>query len=64
MLVYIHTYAHTYIHTCADALGKWRDSGALKLRTSGEEYPHWTGEADIRISQIGDALRYKYVIVR
>jgi hypothetical protein len=59
----MHTYIHTYIHN-ADVLGKWKDGGALRLRTGPNEYPHWSGEANIPVNQIGDALRYKYIIVR
>lgn len=43
-------------------IGGWNPGQALQLRSSKEEYPFWSGETEVALSQVKDCIRYKYVV--
>mmetsp|Transcript_62117 Transcript_62117/g.146017 ORF Transcript_62117/g.146017 Transcript_62117/m.146017 type:complete len:475 (+) Transcript_62117:112-1536(+) len=45
-----------------DSIGAWSPDKALPLKTTADEYPFWSGCADVAVSQVNKQVKYKYLI--
>ncbi|KAJ1471351.1 hypothetical protein T484DRAFT_1844463, partial [Baffinella frigidus] len=44
-------------------LGAWEQTSALKLTTSKDDYPFWSGFIEIPIQNLAPSNKYKYLIL-
>eukprot|EP00286_Rhodomonas_abbreviata_P016154 CAMPEP_0181322790 /NCGR_PEP_ID=MMETSP1101-20121128/19421_1 /TAXON_ID=46948 /ORGANISM="Rhodomonas abbreviata, Strain Caron Lab Isolate" /LENGTH=505 /DNA_ID=CAMNT_0023430737 /DNA_START=153 /DNA_END=1670 /DNA_ORIENTATION=+ len=46
----------------APSIGGWKPQEALPLKTNADEYPFWSGCAEVGLSHAKNVLKYKYLI--